>query len=253
VTQMLTLSIDPSLFAQFPALRVGGLVVAHLDRAASTLTRHDLEARWTTAAIELGRGGITIENVTSVPAVQQWREAFTACGLDAAAHVGSVEKLVRRVLKAGCTATPVPVATLSAAISARHLAPVNGYDIDALPAPAIAIRLLRPDADWFLPLGARPTDMPRNPRVVVYAAGATVLSWSFNHRGSRQICLRGETSRAVFFSEAVASQQARTAAAALADLADVLAHCGADVGPAAFADSSTPNVALSFANGRASQ
>jgi DNA/RNA-binding domain of Phe-tRNA-synthetase-like protein len=246
MSSVVSLSIDAPLFARFPALRVGGLLVAHLDRVAPILTRSELDARWRTAVAELGRGGITIENVASVPAIQQWREAFAACGLPDSVYRGSVEALVRRVLKAGRVMTAVPVAALSDAISATHLAPLNGYDVDALPARTIRLRMLRPDTDWFLPLGARPTDLPRNPRVVVYAAGETVLSWSFNYRSSRQICLHPETSLAVFFSEGVRSQHADTIAAALEDLGSVLARGGADVSPAAFVDRSTPEVELSF-------
>lgn len=242
---MLTVSIDPRLFARFPGLRVGGFVAAHLDRAVSTLTRTDLKNALTRAAAELARGGVKIENVASLPAIQQWRQAFAACGLRPSSYAGSVEALVRRILEGGSIATPVPIVTLYGAISARHLAPLAGYDVDALPASTVTIRSSRPNSDWFVPVGARPTDIRSDPTGVVFAAGSTVLCWSFN-RNSRQTCLRPETTRAVFFTEAVVPQQLGAAAEALRDLRRVLARRGAHVSTPAFADKHTPNVALRF-------
>jgi DNA/RNA-binding domain of Phe-tRNA-synthetase-like protein len=247
---MLTFSIDPRLFERFPGLRVGGFLVAHLDRAVSTLTPTDLRNALIRAAGELARAGVKLENVAKLPVIRQWRTAFAACGLKPSRYAGSVEALVRRVLEDGSLATPVPVVTLSDAISARRLAPLAGYDVGALPASRIAIRPARPGSDWFVPLGARPTDIPSEPGAVVFASDETVLGWSFNHRNSRLNCLRPETTRAVFFTEAVVPQQAEAAAQALGDLRRILARRGAQVSASAFADTDTPNVTLRFTNER---
>jgi DNA/RNA-binding domain of Phe-tRNA-synthetase-like protein len=243
---MLTISIDKQLFVRFPALTVGGFLVTHLDRAASALTSDDLHAAWKKAAAGLARGGITIENLTNLSPIREWRQAFAACGLKPSSYKGRVESLVRSVLKEGRVVTPVPIVTLYCAIAARHLAPLGGYDVDTLPASTVTVRPARPGSDWFLPLGARPNDVPLKPGVVVYAAGEMVLCWSFNHRDSRQTCLSADTTRAVFFSEAVMPQQAQTAADALHDLRLLLAERGARVSVPAFADTNTPAVALTF-------
>jgi DNA/RNA-binding domain of Phe-tRNA-synthetase-like protein len=243
---MLTVSIDPQLFARFPALTIGGFVATHLDRAASALTSDDLHTAWKRAAAGLARAGITIENLSNVSPIREWRQAFAACGLKPSSYKGRVEALVRGVLKEGRVVTPVPIATLSCAVAARHLAPLGGYDVDALPVSTVTIRAARPGSDWFLPLGARPNDVPLKPGVVVYAAGEMVLCWSFSHRDSRQTCLSPETTRAVFFSEAVMPQQAQAAVDALHDLRLLLAERGARVSAPAFADPDRPAVALRF-------
>jgi hypothetical protein len=165
--RMLTVSIDPNLFARFPALRVGAFCATHLDRAAGT-------------------------------------------------------------------------------ISARPLAPISGHDVDALPTTRVTIRTARPETDWFLPLGARPTDMPLAPDVLVYAAGQMVLCQSSAHCDSRQTCLRPETRRAVFFIDAVMPQEAPAREEALEDLRQQLAACGVDVSRPVFADTAAPDVTLEF-------
>ena len=241
---MLTVTIDPSLFNRFPGLRVCGFAVADLDRAMASISEADLHDALADAAAGLAQSGITSGNAAAVPVIQQWRQALAACGLAPATYFGSVESHVRRVLQDDCPATTVPAITLSRAISARHLAPLSGYDVDALPGSTVTIRAARPQSDWFVPLGARPNDIPSNPAVVVYAAGQTVLSWGFNHRDSRQTSLRAETRRAVFFSEAIAPAQAVAADRALQDFRDALRQRGATVGLPVAADARTPSVSM---------
>jgi DNA/RNA-binding domain of Phe-tRNA-synthetase-like protein len=243
---MLTLTIDPPLFDRFPALRVGAFAVAGLDHAVASITAADLHHALAEAAAGLARSGITRGNAATVPAIQHWRHVFAACGLTPSTYHSSVESHVRGVLQDDRTPSTVPAITLSRAISARHLAPLSGYDVDALPGSTVSIRAARPQSDWFLPLGARPNDIRSNPAVVVYAAGRTVLSWGFNHRGSRQTSLRVETRRAVFLSEAIAPVQAVAADRALQDLRHALRQRGAVVGPTVVADARTPSVAVRF-------
>ena len=243
---MLTLTIVPPLFDRFPALRVGGFAVAGLDRAIASVTEADVRRALAQAAAALARSGITSGNAAAAPAIQQWRQVFAACGMPPATYQSSVESHVRGVLQDDCTPSTVPAITLSRAISARHLAPLSGYDVDALPGSTVTIRAARPESDWFVPLGARPTDIRSNPDVVVYAADHTVLSWGFNHRDSRQTSLRDDTRRAVFFSEAIAPVQAVAADRALQDFRHALRQRGAAVGPIVVADARTPSVAVRF-------
>lgn len=249
---MLNFSIDPPLFEIFPTLRVAAFTATRLDRVEHPLLGGALDAAWTAAATELARRGITPENVTAVPQVQAWRRTFEACGVAPTTYAGSVETVVRRMLAYGREFTRVPVASLCAAVSARHLAPLRGFDVDMLPASSLTLRTARPETDFFLPLGARPSEIPLDPHVVVYAAGRVVLCWSFNHRDSRQTCLADDTMRAIFFSEAIDSDQATTASGALDHLRRILIHHAVHVGPVAVADAEMPTIGLRFTDERAS-
>ena len=201
----LTLSIDPQLFARFPSLRVGGFVALHLERVSASVTLNEIE-----------------QLLRSAAATRLFRDA---------------ERLRPLI-------TPVRVAILSRAVALRHLVPLRGYDVDALPAPAITLRPARPRSDWFVPIGARPTDVPLNDDAVVHAAGTTVLSWAFTARESRQTCLCPATTRAAFVSDAMTGPQARAAAAALKDLRGMLASRGALVGQVVFVDARAPGAEL---------
>jgi DNA/RNA-binding domain of Phe-tRNA-synthetase-like protein len=132
------------------------------------------------------------------------------------------------------------VMRLHHAVALRHIVPVGAYDMDAMPRPAITLRRARPHTDWFVPLAARPTDVPLGPDTIVLAAGSTVLAWGLRLRESRQTCLCPRTVRAAFVSETVALAQADAAARALEELRRRLREAGALVGRTVFVDAGTP-------------
>jgi DNA/RNA-binding domain of Phe-tRNA-synthetase-like protein len=125
-------------------------------------------------------------------------------------------------------------------VALRRFVPLGGYDVDEMPGGAIVMRRARPRTDWFVPLGARPTDLPLRDDVIVLAAGSTVLGWGLTLRESRQMCLCPRTRRAAFVSDTVADAQAETASDALEDLRRLLRDAGAYVGPAVYVDARRP-------------
>jgi hypothetical protein len=205
MARTLTLSIEPALFARFPSLRLGAFVATHLERVSLSIRQHEIQDLLRPRAI---------------------RRDIGAAGL--------VGRLI----------STVQLVTISRAIAVRHLVPLRGYDLDALPAASITIRAACPRSDWFVPLGARPTDMPLSEEDVVHAAGTTVLSWAFTARESRQTCLCERTRRAAFVAQAITSAQTRASAAALRDLRGLLASHGADVTDVVVVDAHAPGAEL---------
>jgi DNA/RNA-binding domain of Phe-tRNA-synthetase-like protein len=134
------------------------------------------------------------------------------------------------------------------AAALRHIVPLGAFDLDAMPRPAITLRHARPRTDWFVPLGACPTDVPLCDDAIVLAAGSTVLGWGLRLRESRQTCLCPRTKRAAFVSETVASAQAAAGDRALDELRRRLREAGAIVGAAEFADALKPIADLTCAN-----
>lgn len=137
------------------------------------------------------------------------------------------------------------VMRLHHAVALRHIVPVGAYDMDAMPRPAITLRRARPCTDWFVPLAARPTDLPLGPDTIVLAAGSTVLAWGLRLCESRQTCLCPRTVRAAFVSESISLTQRDTAARALEELRQRLRDAGAIVGRAVFVDAATPTADVS--------
>jgi DNA/RNA-binding domain of Phe-tRNA-synthetase-like protein len=238
----LTISIEPPVLARFPALELVGFTASHLDTVARTLTVDDVRAAWERTAAAFARRGMRSEDIPMLSTVREWRKAFELCGLAASSFTGSVEALLRGVLTGGMVAPTVPISGLCSAIAARHMASIRGWDLDALPQASINVRFSKPATDWFVPLQARPTDVPSFSGAVVCAAGDTVLCWSFNHRESRQTCLSAVSTRALFFSEALNGEQAHASAEGMAELRQHLAERGAAVSEPGVANAEKPRI-----------
>ena len=242
----ITMSIDRRVLTRFPTLAIEAFVAGNLDRIGMALTTEVIHQAWTDAVAGVVSRGISRTTVSGVGVVQAWRNVLAACGVPRDACRGTVERTLSRLFEGRIG--DVPLFTFCTAVAIRHLAPVSAYDIDALPTRNICIRPSEPSSDWFLPLGARPTDVPMVNDAVVYAAGRTVVAWCFGHHESRQTCLRRNTARAVFVSEALAGDEVLNAHTALEDLRVRLASCGAYTGPAAVIDSARPTAMLSIAD-----
>jgi len=232
------LQIEDRIAEAYPDVRVAGCAATGIDRAAAGLVVPDVAS----VAEDLAAIGATIEQLASHPRVAPWREATGRAGLKPSTYRSSPEALARRFLKGAGVTTGLPVVDAYCALSARHLAPLGAYDVDCLPPGApIDLRHGRP-GDAFAPIGAG--DVPLSESVAVYAAGATILCWDFNHRDSRDTCLEAGTTTALFLGEAVHPDQHDALDAALADLAELLAGAGATVGPIRVATAVAPRVEI---------
>ena len=218
---------------------VGGFVASGLRAAAEVLAGEP--PPWDTRQ-ELVDRGLRIETIASEPVIADWRAAIAACGLKPSTYKSSPEQLARRFLKSGPLQTGLALVDVYCDAPTRHLAPLGGYDLGRLPGGDVRLRLADPGTDEFHPLGARDGEMPLTPAVAVYAIGSTVICWAYNCRDSRDTCLTEDTDAGLFVGEAVTASQHEPLRAALADLAGRLRGAGAAVGPAAFADASSPSV-----------
>lgn len=239
--QRLTFEIEAESLRRFAGLAAAGFLVTGLDRAAANLGAVAGAAEVRAA---LAAKNITLQNLTDDPRIAEWRRAIAACGLKASTFKGSAEQLSRRFLKGESISTPLPVVNAYCEVSARHLAPMAGYDLDRFRSPELAIRLGRPGTDKFSPLGGRAADMPVTADVVVYASGDTVVCWAFNHRDSQETCLTADTRTAAFFGEAVTAVQREAMVAALEEMAGLLKAAGAEVGQLMLADAKSPRFTL---------
>ncbi len=240
----LRFELENRLVGFFPKIAAGGFVVENLDNAAAAIGSVTEKERDTRHA--LAERGVTVQNLASDPHVSGWRSALASCGLKPSTYKSSVEQLARRYLKGQAVSTPLAVGNLYCPVSARHLAPLGGYDLGRLPRPEVVLRMGKPDTDRFRPLGGRPEDMPIRSSVPVYACGDEVICFAFNHRDSSETCLRMGTNVAAFFSEAATDVQRRATEEALADLSSTLRSLGANPGPVVIADAGCPHVVLTL-------
>lgn len=229
-----SVSIAGEIAERHPEILVGGLLASNLRATAATVAGQPFPEDTEQALVNQD---VTLELLADHPLIRDWRTAISACGLKPSTYKSSPEQLARRTLKSGPVRTGLALVDLYCEVATRHLAPLGGYDTERLPAPAIDLRLARPD-DAFSPLGGG--EMPLSDKVAVYGAGSTVICWAYNCRDSRETCLTEETETGLFLGEAVTAGQHGALRIALADLAGRLAAAGASVGPVVFADAASP-------------
>jgi DNA/RNA-binding domain of Phe-tRNA-synthetase-like protein len=231
-----SVTVAGEIAERHPEILVGGLLASNLRATAATVAGQPFPDDTEQALVNQD---VTLELLADHPLIRDWRTAISACGLKPSTYKSSPEQLARRTLKSGPVRTGLALVDLYCEVATRHLAPLGGYDIERLPAPAIELRLGRTD-DAFSPLGGG--EMPLTDKVAVYGAGSTVICWAYNCRDSRDTCLTEDTDTGLFLGEAVTVRQHGALRIALADLAGRLAAAGASVGPVVFADAESPKV-----------
>jgi DNA/RNA-binding domain of Phe-tRNA-synthetase-like protein len=240
------LRIDDKIRQVFPDVIVGGFVVDGLDRTTSltdAIRQCSLDAK---RAFE--QAGLTLQNLVEAPLIKGWRSAFKTMGVKPSTYKSSAERLGRRIFKDEFISSPIPIVSLYCAVSAKHLAPLGGYDLDRLPEPHVLLRFASADSDSFTPLSGRKEEMPLLPDIAVYVSGREVICWGFNYRDSANTCLQSTTSSAVFLGEAVMPEHHDSLGRALSELRELLLTHGAMVGNIAIATPETGSVELSLEN-----
>jgi DNA/RNA-binding domain of Phe-tRNA-synthetase-like protein len=231
-----SLNIAGEIADRHPDILVGGLLASNLRATAGAVSGQPFPDDTEQALVNQD---VTLELLADHPLIRDWRTAIAACGLKPSTYKSSPEQLARRTLKSGPVRTGLALVDLYCEVATRHLAPLGGYDTTRLPAPAVDLRMARPD-DAFSPLGGG--EMPLTDKVAVYGAGSTVICWAYNCRDSRETCLTEDTDTGLFIGEAVTARQHGALRIALADLAGRLSAAGASVGPVIFADREAPKV-----------
>ena len=141
--------------------------------------------------------------LSAIPGVAAWREAYKAFGIKRTSYRSSVERLLKRV-KAGEGLPPVNLLVdLYNAVSLTHVLCCGADDLDKV-TPPLAFRFSRP-TDTFIDMGAvageDPNDPPK-PREVVYADEQHVLCRRWNWRQDARTVISPATRRALITLQA---------------------------------------------------
>ncbi len=180
--------------------------------------------------------------LSAIPGIAAWRQAYRAFGIKRTSYRPSVERLVKNVL----ADRPLPRINSFVdgynAVSLTHVVPLGADDLDKVEGD-LAFRYAR-DGDSFVDMGAEegedPNDPPK-PGEVVYADGVKVLCRRWNWRQDARSVITPETRSAVI---TVQWNGIGDLEAAVADLKDILRRfCGARVA-CAVADADRPTVPL---------
>lgn len=182
---------------RFPAFRVAVMVCGDLrvpptrsEALADLVARCEADARLRWSGMEL----------SAIPGVAAWRQAYRQFGIKKTSYRSSVERLVKNVLAGGSLPAINGFVDAYNAVSLKHVLPAGADDADGLRGD-LAFRYSRP-GDSFLDMGAldeggQPMSDPPKDGEVVYADGEKVLCRRWNWRQDARSVIRPETHRAV--------------------------------------------------------
>jgi DNA/RNA-binding domain of Phe-tRNA-synthetase-like protein len=208
----------------FPAFRVAVVVCAALEVKAARspdlaafIAERERDAR--------GRWGRT--ELSAIPGVAAWRQAYRQFGIKKTSYRSSVERLMKNVLAGAALPAINGFVDCYNAVSLAHVLPAGADDLDRVVGD-LAFRRSRP-GDNFLDMGAleeagRPLADPPKPDEVVYADAAKVLCRRWNWRQDARSAIRPETRRAVVTLQANGFGDPEAAAAELVALLE--RECG---------------------------
>lgn len=210
----LHVEISAQVHAQFPALRVTGIIAT------------PPAGGWPLIGLVGPDDPPGPDEVAAHPRISIWRRAVKTMGLKPAERRSSVEQLLRRWLAGRFPETGVDLVDAYNALSLRWLAPMGAYDMDALGSGPLELRSCDPERDCFNPLGAEAADFPLTSGVVVYALGSEVLCWALNVRDAIRTSVSPATKRVLLLSESLDDPGRAASASAMAAFAAIIVHQG---------------------------
>ena len=224
---------------RFPRARIALVVAEGLSLSAERSPELDALLAEREAACRARWDGVEL---SAIPGVAAWREAYKRFGIKKTSYRSSVERLVKRV-KAGERLPSVnTLVDVYNAVSLAHVLCCGADDLDKVAAP-LAFRFARPH-DTFVDMGAQegedPNDPPK-PGEVVYADARHVLCRRWNWRQDARTALSPATTRAAITVQANGWGDLEPA---VADLAALIERFAGGRWRAAVADATTPVVAL---------
>lgn len=181
----------------FSNFRVAALVCGDLDvpqARSPALAAHvaacEDEARRRWSGMEL----------SAIPGVVAWRQAYRQFGIKKTSYRSSVERLVKNVLTGDALPAINGFVDAYNAVSLAHVLPAGADDLDRVRGD-VGFRYARAGDD-FLDMGAlddagRPVADPPKDGEVVYADAEKVLCRRWNWRQDARSAIRPETRRAV--------------------------------------------------------
>lgn len=235
---MISLSIA-DIIDRFPSFRVAMVVADDLRLGEARPPALDALIAAREQACRAAWSGVEL---SAIPGVVAWRQAYKGFGIKRTSYRSSVERLVKRVGAGERLPTVNTLVDLYNAVSLSHVLCCGADDLDKV-APPLAFRFARP-GDTFIDMGAEAGEDPNDPPKdgeVVYADARHVLCRRWNWRQDARTGLSPATGRTVVTVQANGWGDVEAAAA---DLADLVARFAGGRSRIVIADIASPTVSL---------
>lgn len=212
--------IDQSLIELFPDTKIGLLLAEGIDNSN---TSPDISILLIEEQ-EKCRNLLASEQISSIPKIKDWREAYRAFGFKPSSYRSSIEALIKRVLQGKNLPSINPVVDLYNLISIRYLIPIGADDLDQIEGN-INLTIAKGN-ETFLKLGSDTTEMAQKGEVV-YRDDKEVLCRCWNYRECEKSKITEVTTNICLVFEGLESTTKEEIVKSIADLKELLSkYCG---------------------------
>ncbi|MFQ5721694.1 MAG: B3/4 domain-containing protein [Candidatus Aminicenantales bacterium] len=188
------LEISPEVFAKFPGLNVGVVVIKGANNRGQSgeivklieMKEREIRERY------------KLECLSQQPKIQAWRKAYSAFGAKPKKYKSSVESLYRMILKGIELRSINPIVDVYNFISLKYMVPVGGDDIDKV-AGNIFLRFAE-GGEPFQPLNSSEM-MTAKKGEIIYADESEVLCRRWNWRECDKTKMSEESKNVVLVVE----------------------------------------------------
>ncbi|MFG3284157.1 B3/4 domain-containing protein [Streptomyces sp. NPDC048111] len=236
----LTVTVDPRVHARVPGYVLGLIAVADIEVAGAS---GPVDGLLTAAEDALHTAGLGKAEVSALPAVAAWREAYRTVDVNPNRFPCAAESILRRVAKGDRLPRINALVDLCNAVSLDSRLPVASCDVGDI-AGELAVRPAD-GTEVFAPLGAPDATECPDPGEIVYADGrGRAHSRRWNWRQG-DVVKTGAGRRRLLLTVECAHEDGRPAVEeALERLAAALAGLGADQAPPVVLDRTAPYATL---------
>jgi DNA/RNA-binding domain of Phe-tRNA-synthetase-like protein len=211
-------SIHPSIIELFPEVKIGLLVVKGFDNQKNREKIVSL-LRLTQQAI---REKYRLEELSTLPKIADWREAYRKFGFKPSSHRSSVEALLRRILQGKELPSINLLVDLYNLISVKHILPVGCDDLDQVDGN-ITLTIAE-GTENFIMLGAeKPEEIKK--AEVIYRDDKEVLCRSWNYRECAKTKITENTKNVCLVLEGLSHTSQQELMSALSELKTLLSSC----------------------------
>ncbi|NGX40481.1 MAG: Phenylalanine--tRNA ligase beta subunit [Candidatus Anoxychlamydiales bacterium] len=207
--------IDQSVANLFPSIKVGilsaeGIENSTTDTDISLLLDEEQENC---------KSQFISEQISSIPKIRDWREAYRKFGFKPSSYRSSIEALIRRVLKGKNLPSINPIVDLYNLISIKYLIPIGADDLDKI--EGIINLTIAEGNETFLKLGS---DVPETAQKgeVIYRDDKEVLCRCWNYRECEKSKITEATKNVCLVFEGLESTAKEEILKSISDLKELI-------------------------------
>ncbi|MBM17853.1 MAG: hypothetical protein CL947_02145 [Epsilonproteobacteria bacterium] len=212
--------IDTKIMQQFPDVTIGVLVGKNVNNNGES----DITTTLLLEIINNLKMTYKVEDITSIPKINEWRNAYKLFGCKPSKYHSSIESLLRRVLKNKPMPTISPLVDCYNYISLKYFVPAGGGDLDKIHGD-IALTVATGNEQFML-LGTNDLQNIAASEVI-YTDQNKVLCRAWNYRESEQSKITDDTQNVYLVLEGLSHTSYDEMQQALHELQNLVSkYCG---------------------------